>query len=234
MKRIATIWMLMAFTVMATTVKANYEERKTDTFTGVSVRLDATVYIEQGEKNKVEITAQPEALEKMVTEVKNGLLIIRYVRTNMLSNWVPGPVSIRITMPHISQLSLASSGKLFCEKPIESESVELGVSGSGDMLIHSLKSKSVKVGISGSGNIKIAEKSNTKDLAVTITGSGHFIGAELETDRADIRIAGSGDCSLTAHESLKARILGSGDIRYRGNPGVESSVAGSGAVRKVD
>jgi hypothetical protein len=191
---------------------ANHEERKVEPFTGVSLRLEATLYVEQGEKQKVEITAKPETLERIVTEVKNGLLIIRYTRTG--GKFEPGPVGIKVTMPVIAQLNMAANGMFYSEKPIESDTIVLSLSGSGELVVN------------GSGK--------ATGVQIQGTGSGHFIASDFETDAADVRINGSGDVRLTVHETLKARIVGPGDIRYRGNPEVESSITGSGAVRKVD
>lgn len=211
---------------------ANHEERKVEPFTGVSLRLEATLYVEQGEKQKVEITAKPETLERIVTEVKNGLLIIRYTRTG--GKFEPGPVGIKVTMPVIAQLNMAANGMFYSEKPIESDTIVLSLSGSGELVIGMLKANYLRGTLSGSGNVKVTGSGKAKGAQIQVTGSGHFIASDFETDAADVRINGSGDVRLTVHETLKARIVGPGDIRYRGNPEVESSITGSGAVRKVD
>jgi len=54
-----------------------------------------------------------------------------------------------------------------------------------------------------------------------------------EVRAADIKISGSGNCTIKALETLKARVAGSGDVRYSGDPRVDTSISGSGTVKKL-
>ncbi len=236
MRKLKCFGVLYVLLFIGISTLADTHERKVDAFNGISIRIDGTFYVEQGEKQKIEITAQPPTLEKLIAEVKDSVLIIRFNRSSGFSgtNNPAGPVSMKIVLPEIKSLTLTSSGMLYCERPIRGKSMELSVSGSGDMMIASLVSESLKASISGSGNLKVAENSKAEFVSIAITGSGFFIAEGLEAEYANVRIAGSGSCSLTANQELKARILGSGDIRYRGNPEVNSSIAGSGTVEKSD
>ena len=57
--------------------------------------------------------------------------------------------------------------------------------------------------------------------------------ARLESARAKVSIAGSGDVTLWVRESLDVSTVGSGDVRYLGDPVVKSSAIGSGSVTRV-
>ncbi|MGD8676710.1 MAG: DUF2807 domain-containing protein, partial [Desulfobacterales bacterium] len=82
--------------------------------------------------------------------------------------------------------------------------------------------------INGSGSMVLTGK--TAEYQATINGSGDIRAFNLESKKASVSIAGSGDCSLCASESLTAFISGSGDVIYTGNPRVEGRVKGSGSV----
>ena len=47
-------------------------------------------------------------------------------------------------------------------------------------------------------------------------------------------MAGSGDATVFAQESLTISVAGSGDVRYYGDAAVTQSIAGSGSVRYLD
>jgi len=65
------------------------------------------------------------------------------------------------------------------------------------------------------------------------TGSGDFMAYNLKVARVEAAVMGSGDISVYASESLKARVSGSGDISYKGNPEKQDfKTAGSGAISK--
>jgi len=56
---------------------------------------------------------------------------------------------------------------------------------------------------------------------------------ELEAQRVSVSIAGSGDATVRARETLNVSVAGSGDVRYFGDPAVTKSVLGSGKVRRA-
>jgi hypothetical protein len=57
--------------------------------------------------------------------------------------------------------------------------------------------------------------------------------SDLVADDVQIRIAGSGDASVTANKSLDVSIAGSGDVKYSGNPAaLKTSTAGSGSISR--
>ena len=57
--------------------------------------------------------------------------------------------------------------------------------------------------------------------------------AKLETQRANVSIAGTGDATVWAREHLAAAVSGMGSVRYYGDPGVTQRVAGLGSVKRV-
>ena len=79
-------------------VHAESEVRKLEPFSEISLRVSANLFIEQGEGSQVEITAKQETLDKIIIEVTNHKLVIRYSIEDMLfSNFDPGKVTIKVT-----------------------------------------------------------------------------------------------------------------------------------------
>ncbi len=71
-------------------------------------------------------------------------------------------------------------------------------------------------------------------MKATLTGSGKVLAANLETDKCDIRISGSGDVEINVKSELEANISGSGSVSYKGNPNhVNSHASGSGHIHKM-
>jgi hypothetical protein len=65
-----------------------------------------------------------------------------------------------------------------------------------------------------------------------ISGSGNVKAADFSANDANVKIAGSGNCWITANKNLTARIAGSGNVYYKGNPAIDTSTTGSGKVQK--
>lgn len=107
-----------------------------------------------------------------------------------------------------------------------------------------------KIISNGSGDIKLIGKSTTQE--VLINGSGDIDLSNMETEKADIEVNGSGDAMLKVLNDatvlingsgdifiynitgkLKVEINGSGNLHYSGNPSdKEFKVNGSGQVIK--
>ena len=87
-------------------------------------------------------------------------------------------------------------------------------------------------GVSGSG--KIVASGSAQSVKTSISGSGKVLAANLEADKCDIRISGSGDVEINVKSELDATISGSGSVSYKGNPNhVNSHASGSGHIRKL-
>ena len=67
----------------------------------------------------------------------------------------------------------------------------------------------------------------------TISGSGKYMGEDLRSETASVKVDGSGDATVWTTGSLDARVAGSGSVRYYGDPTTSFSGTGSGKIRRV-
>ncbi len=233
--RIAASFIFLAFIVATLQLRAEEQTRKVDPFTEISLRIGANVHLEQGAKHSLEIVAKPSTLDEIITEVKEGKLIIRFPNKNYLwKDFQPGEITIYITAPEINGLGVSGSGDIIAEDEIKTKILDMAVSGSGNIKLSDLNADRVKTAISGSGDIVVAGKNPAQDLSVTISGSGNFKGLNYSADDVSIKIAGSGNVGIEANKSLYVRLAGSGNVTYKGKPMIDQSIAGSGSVRKAN
>ncbi len=232
--KLATAFLLLAFILTGIQVQADDQTRKVDSFNEISLRIGANVYLEQGNKQKLEIKAKPSTLEEIITEVKDGKLIIRFPNKKYFwSTFQPGDITIYITTPDIIGLAVSGSGDIIAEDEIRSKEIDLAVSGSGNIKLSELLAERVKCTISGSGNIMVAGKSTAQDLGIAISGSGNFKGLDYSADDVSIKISGSGNAGIEAKNNLYIRLAGSGNVTYKGKPSVDQAITGSGSVRSA-
>lgn len=232
--RLATAFVLFVFILTGIQVQADNQTRKVDPFNEISLRIGANVHLEQGAKHSLEIVAKPSALEEIITEVKDGKLIIRFPNKNYLwKTFQPGEITIYITAPEIVGLGISGSGDIIADDEIKTKILDMAVSGSGSIKLSELTAERVKSAISGSGDIVVAGKNAAQDLSITISGSGNFKGMDYSADDVSIKIAGSGNVGIEANKNLYIRLAGSGNVTYKGKPLIDQSVAGSGSVRSA-
>ena len=85
--------------------------------------------------------------------------------------------------------------------------------------------------IAGSGDINLGGTAN--ELDASIAGSGTVKADRLKAKSVVLNIAGSGDATVWATDTMKLSIAGSGDVKYWGDAKVTQSVAGSGSIKRL-
>lgn len=232
--KLATTFFLFAFILTTNLVQADEQTRTVGTFNEISLRIGANVHLTQGPKQSLEIVAKSSTLDEIVTEVKEGKLIIRFPNKDFFwKTFQPGEITINITTPEINGLAVSGSGDIIAEDEIKTKVMDLDVSGSGKIKFSNLTAERVKATISGSGNIIIAGKSTAQDLGIEISGSGNFKGLDYSANDVSMKISGSGNAGIEAKNNLYIRLAGSGNVTYKGKPMIDQSIAGSGSVRSA-
>jgi hypothetical protein len=205
-------------------------ERSTGDYEGISVAGWFDVELIAGREGALTIKGEENLLEYIITEVKDGTLVIKVEKGVNLqsSSWKSGGISITIPVEEIDELSMSGSGDLVGKTVLKSPNFSTRMSGSGDMDL-SVETQNLDVTLSGSGDMNL--KGNADSLEVQI--SGDINAYDLIASHVSAVVSGSADIKVTANESLKARVSGSGDITYRGNPGkIDSKTSGSGDISK--
>jgi hypothetical protein len=233
LSKTVTFFILLAVTGAQMLYGQKTEQRKLSAFSEISLRIGANIHLSQGNEQIVEVKGEEATLNKLITEVKDRKLTIRYpTETIFSSKWNPGKVDLFITIPQIESLALVGSGSIISENRIESRILDLTLSGSGDIRFDNLKTEKVVSVLSGSGNIYLGGSETAGELISTLSGSGNVKAGGLATDNIRIVISGKGSCWVNAVKNLNVRIAGSGNVYYRGNPAIDSSIVGSGQVKK--
>lgn len=204
-------------------------ERSTGDYEAISVAGSFHVDLVSGTEGKLRVKADENLQEYIVTEVKDGTLVIKTKNGVNLrpSKWKDG-MHITVPVSSIEGISLSGSGEITGKTKLEATDFNTSMSGSGDMTLE-VEAEFVKANMSGSGDIRLS--GYAKRLEVQISGSGDIKAFDLEAEEVDASISGSADIEVTAKALLKARVSGSGDIRYRGNPTkIDTKVSGSGDI----
>lgn len=214
------------------------ETRSVDSFTEVEFSVPGTLHIRQGDAESIEVQAPERILDRLVTTVEEDALEIRSKsEDDLFDGWFGdddldgGVIEVYVTVSRVEAISVAGSGEIVGETPIESGSLALNVAGSGDLNLE-VNTTHLDVRVAGSGTSTL--RGTTDAINTDTAGSGDIRAAGLKAQTAEVRIAGSGNADLQVAERLDAQILGSGDVQYRGQPEVELSSLGSGKVRPIE
>ncbi|UOG75307.1 DUF2807 domain-containing protein [Hymenobacter tibetensis] len=213
---------------------AGRETREVASFNQVALAGSATVILVQGSPQKVVVDAEAEDLSHLETSVSGDRLRIgtKQEKGMSWSNYkFKGPVTVYVTVPTISALTVSGSGKMKAAAGLKAQDLDLTVSGSGNMELAQVQADDLETTISGSGDISINGGSVPRQ-DIRISGSGGVQAPKMRTENCKVHISGSGNCRVQATETLQASIAGSGNVYVTGGAKVSSSTAGSGRVRQ--
>ena len=200
--------------------------RNTGDYDGLKAAGPMDFKLVQGTEGKITIEGDTNLMEYIITEVKDGKLVVRSKKNVNLKP----TKTIVVTVPYqsISSVSLAGSGDVENSGTIKADDFKVALAGSGDIDLK-VDADSLESSIAGSGDIQLS--GSTGSLETKIAGSGDFDGSSLDSKNVDVKIAGSGDVNVVCNGTLNVRISGSGDVKYSGNPtSKDTKVSGSGSI----
>ena len=195
-------------------------------FTGIDLKVDANVYLTQGDFFEVVAKGEQNVINELELDVRNDTWDIEF--DDCMKDY---ELDLYITLPKVEFLAISGSGEILGETFFNPQDITLRISGSGDMCL-GLYCENIDAKITGSGEMELEGTAEQFDLK--ITGSGDVGAFNLITEKADIEITGSGDAAVHVLELLKVRITGSGDVSYKGFPELDIDISGSGDVRDAN
>lgn len=213
--------------LLGTTAQAQSETRTPGAFTGVESSGSWNVYITIGSKDEVRLESNGFDLSKVITAVNNGKLEIKLEKGNYRNVNFDAYVTVR----ELENIGSGGSGDMTVESAINSDRLNIGQSGSGNLKLKTINVGSLHVGMSGSGNMYI-EGGNADTADIGQSGSGDFNGLEVMANSVKIGKSGSGSTSIGAIERLTVGSSGSGNVYYRGDPD-NKKIASSGSSRVI-
>jgi hypothetical protein len=208
MKRLIPLFaLLLAYRVSHADPQLVSETRNVPEFRAIELAGVLDVEVTVGKPASVVVSGEAELLDKIVTTVENGTLVLdtKHDRHRRISN---SHLRARITVPDLTSVAL---------------------SGTGSLTVNGVANTSLAIDLSGTGSLAIA--GSTDALRVKLDGTGDVRAKNLMAKDATIALAGTGSASLYASQSLDAQLTGTGSIDVHGHPArVKKSRSGLGSI----
>ncbi|MDR0510523.1 MAG: DUF2807 domain-containing protein [Rikenellaceae bacterium] len=255
-----TVILAVAATLMAAdsfaagiTVKAskNYVTKFAEQMQNVdAVNVAGPINVEfnqsRGSEANVQIFAPDNALEfievtnsaGMVTVgVRNGVKIsgaskLKVIVTcpQLRAAWVTGEANLLFkgdSQFKSLEIKVSGTGNVLADK-LGSNSLTVNISGKGGVVCKSLVANTVSANLSGKGSLELRGRTTKADFVTS--GSGGVSAEKLDAQEVTARVSGSGGIACAADKSLVASVSGKGKIVYVGTP---SSINASGKKENI-
>ena len=166
------------------------ENRQIDTFNKIHlIDSDASVWVKIGTEYSLEISAQENILDELITDVKNNILEIEYdhcVRKH-------DGIDIFITVPALEGVKVSSSGNMTLQTPVVADNFEIRLTGSGAIFTDTLiVAQKFEIDVTGSGNIECWNHSESTETEIILNSSGRVNLHNLKSRVVKASNSGSG------------------------------------------
>ena len=208
------------------------EKRPISSFSELEIKGAFKVELSQTMTDHLVLSAPEKLLPYLVTEVRNGTLVIQPKRTAYLKNLRWEEVNIIIPLVALTSISQMGSGEVYSQDLLRSKFLRLNQSGSGRVFLR-IKTHKTTIKNSGSGLIQLS--GDSQKLEANLSGSGQLKLKTLTAKEGVFNVSGSGSVQTLCTHKLSAKVSGSGKIFYHGEPKevINTKVSGSGLIQLV-
>ena len=225
MKKITAFLSVCVFclSAMAQSGDANARTRSVGAFHAVSISGGIDLFFTQGPQSVSVSANDPAVRDKIITEVKDGVLMI-YMEKN---SWNLGSSKRKAYVSNAQLTGLEASGgsDVKIEGMVTADQLTISLSGGSD-LKGKISAATLSIKQSGGSDVDIA--GSVGNLHDEASGGSDLSGYDLVTDYCHIASSGGSDAHLTVNKELTATASGGSDIFYKGSA-VVSHVVSSGS-----
>jgi len=232
MKKILGLILATAIFSVATAQKvindANAEKRSVTAFHGISVSGGIDVFLSQGEEALAVSASEAKYRDRIVTEVKDGILNIRFDNDgNFRFGWGDHKLKVYVSFKNLDRIKASGACDLMILGNVKADDLLIELSGASDLKSENLYAKNLTVRLSGASDMKIA--GTTGSLKVDVNGASDFKAYDLVTDYCDAFASGASSIRITVNKELSAKASGASDIYYKGDAVIRELRSSGGA-----
>lgn len=193
-------------------------------FESIKVAQGITVYLTQENATEVNVEADDNIIDLLITEVKNNELKI-YFEKNV---YKAKARNVYLTTKDISQIRTSSGAQVITENTIHTNTLNLDSSSGSSIKIH-IKANNVNSETSSGSNIKIEGETT---ILTAKSSSGSSIKAQnLTTTNASVKASSGSNIYVNTSKQLTAKASSGGYINYKGEPtNVNKNTSSGGSV----
>jgi hypothetical protein len=204
-------------------------------FSKIDFKGAGEVIILQGETCALDIQGDQELVEKVKTEISDGMLTITFQADEIVWRGLKGIVEesrlrYDIKVKSLEALKLDGAGSIHSDT-LTGESLKIQHDGLGKIVLTNLAYEGLDVDLGGLGEIEV--DGEVQKQSVHIRGAGAYKAALLKSQDAEIAVNGAGMAKVWVETKLIASLTGAGSIKYKGAPVLEESKTGLGTIAPI-
>jgi len=190
-------------------------------FDSVNVSGSVRIELTQGDTDQVTVIGDHDAQRSVHLDVSGNELNIQ--THGGWKFWNRDQVEMKVQMRSIKGVNISGASDIVAIKPIVADSLDINISGKGEVRFSNLSAKQLDFEISGAGSGIMGGK--VDKLIVNVSGAGKIAADNLRAGQADINISGAGSTDLWVTDELSINVSGVGSVSYWGRPKLSRKVS---------
>ncbi len=212
---------------------ANAEKRNlSGSFHAIRVSDGIELLVTQGNAESVAVSAsEPKYLERLKTEVSDGVLKIYYDNKTMVWNSNERrKLKAYVSFKSLNQIKASSGADVRAKSLLKLESLDLDFS-SGAQFNGNVEVARLEASQGSGAEVNVSGKAVS--LKAEASSGGIFKGYDLAAGQCEAKASSGGEVRITVNKELAAKASSGGSIRYRGD-GVlrDIDVSSGGSVKR--
>ena len=199
--------------------------REAKNFHAIELSSAFDVYLTQSNEESVAVSAsETQYREKIIVEVKGGVLIVRY---DNKGKWNTGNKKLKayISFKQIDRLNVSGACDVYVVENWKAENLKIDLSGASNL---KGKLEAAKLMVDQSGASDMTLTGTVGQLNIEASGASDFKGFDLAVDYCNAKASGASDIKITVNKELSAEASGASDVKYKGS-GLMRDIKTSGA-----
>ncbi len=203
------------------------EDRKISSdFDAIKVSQGITVYLTQSNKVSINVEADENIIDLLVTEVEGDVLKIYFDKNVSRAK----ARNVYLTVNKINQIKTASGSEVKAKGVIKSKNLALD-SSSGSSIKATIETQTVSTSTSSGANIEVS--GSTSSFKGDASSGSEIDARDLIAKTGNVDVSSGADIDMNVTEELIAHASSGGSISYDGNPKtVKKSKSSGGSISK--
>ncbi len=206
--------LIVCFGAQSFAKKSDTQVRNVSGFSAIKVSSGIDLYLTQSNSEKVEVKADEDIIDKIITKVKDGVLHI-YLEKNMNWKWNKSRQAF-VTFDDLTAIKASAGSDVYSENSFDLEDLKLDASSGSDIKLTDVIAQKIWLETSSGSDAKLSGK--VEQFEARASSGSDIDAGNLISKNCKVRVSSGSDATVHVTESLKADASSGGDIRYKGNP----------------
>src|SRR5687768_10766804 len=235
MKKLFSLLLIIGLITTASAQKmindANAQKRNVSGFHAIEVSGGIDLYLSHGDEAVAISASKDEYRDKIITEVKNGVLKIWFEwKNNVRIDWSNRKLKAYVSVKNLDGLEASGGSDVIVDGTIKTTKLDMEISGGSDFK-GKVESDDMQIHASGGSDVTISGKAGK--LTIAASGGSDFSGYDFAADFCSVEASGGSDVHITVNKELSANASGGSDIFYKGSALIRDIKTGGGSIKKV-